>query len=78
MGESRHCCSNIGINIFCEIAGLIGVQGLRVVDISAFALLPPGQPQATVCEFYRGMVAVDSNVVTDALAEKIADDILKG
>lgn len=54
------------------------MQGLRVVDISAFALLPPGQPQATVCEFYRGMVAVDSNVVTDALAEKIADDILKG
>ncbi|CAL8580498.1 hypothetical protein XPA_006219 [Xanthoria parietina] len=42
--------------------GLIGVQGLRMVDISASTLLPPGQPQATVY----------------ALAEKIAEDILKG
>ncbi|MCJ1316773.1 hypothetical protein MMC15_002094 [Xylographa vitiligo] len=43
-------------------ARLFGVEGLRVVDISAFPLLPPGQPQATVY----------------ALAEKIADDIKKG
>ena len=43
-------------------ARVIGVDGLRVVDISAFPLLPPGQPQATVY----------------MLAEKIADDILKG
>ena len=28
-----------------------GVEGLRVVDSSVFALLPPGQPQATVCEY---------------------------
>ncbi len=27
-----------------------GVQGLRVVDASAFPLLPPGHPQATVCK----------------------------
>ncbi|KAL8989660.1 MAG: hypothetical protein Q9177_001502 [Variospora cf. flavescens] len=43
-------------------ARVIGVQGLRVVDASAFPFLPPGHPQATVY----------------ALAEKIADDILKG
>lgn len=28
-----------------------GVRGLRVVDASAFPLLPPGHPQSTVCEF---------------------------
>ncbi|KAI9653644.1 MAG: hypothetical protein M1821_006991 [Bathelium mastoideum] len=39
-----------------------GVSNLRVVDISAFPLLPPGHPQATVY----------------ALAEKIAEDILSG
>jgi choline dehydrogenase len=27
-----------------------GVQGLRVVDASAFPLLPPGHPQSAVCE----------------------------
>lgn len=31
-------------------ARVFGTQGLRVVDISAFPLLPPGHPQATVCE----------------------------
>ncbi|KAE9399651.1 alcohol oxidase [Gymnopus androsaceus JB14] len=40
-------------------ARVIGVQSLRVVDASAFALLPPGHPQSTIY----------------ALAEKIADDI---
>lgn len=29
---------------------VIGVSGLRVVDASAFALLPPGHPQSTVCK----------------------------
>lgn len=43
-------------------ARVIGVQGLRVVDTSSFALLPPGHPQSTVY----------------ALAEKIADDIKRG
>ncbi|KAK5136462.1 hypothetical protein LTR08_003107 [Meristemomyces frigidus] len=43
-------------------ARVIGVEGLRVVDISAFPILPPGQPQATIY----------------MLAEKIADDILTG
>jgi choline dehydrogenase-like flavoprotein len=31
-------------------ARVFGVEGLRVVDASAFPFLPPGQPQATVCE----------------------------
>lgn len=32
-------------------ARVFGTEGLRVVDISAFPLLPPGHPQATVCKF---------------------------
>jgi choline dehydrogenase len=43
-------------------ARVIGVKGLRVVDASAFPFLPPGHPQGTVY----------------ALAEKIAEDVLKG
>ena len=43
-------------------ARVIGVQGLRVVDASSFALLPPGHPQSTIY----------------MMAEKIADDILNG
>ncbi|EJT46954.1 GMC oxidoreductase [Trichosporon asahii var. asahii CBS 2479] len=43
-------------------ARVIGVSGLRVVDASAFALLPPGHPQSVVY----------------ALAEKIAADIKSG
>ncbi|QDS73883.1 hypothetical protein FKW77_007045 [Venturia effusa] len=41
-------------------ARVFGVTGLRVVDASSFAILPPGHPQSTVY----------------ALAEKIAADIL--
>ena len=33
-----------------RVARVFGVQGLRVVDASAFPLLPPGHPQATICE----------------------------
>ncbi|WYZ35458.1 hypothetical protein EsH8_X_000105 [Colletotrichum jinshuiense] len=43
-------------------ARVIGVEGLRVVDASSLALLPPGHPQALIY----------------ALAEKIADDIIHG
>ncbi|KAH4044075.1 hypothetical protein HBI81_186030 [Parastagonospora nodorum] len=32
-------------------AKVIGVEGLRVVDSSSFALLPPGHPQSMVCKF---------------------------
>lgn len=31
-------------------AQVIGVHGLRVVDASAFPLLPPGHPMSTVCK----------------------------
>ena len=43
-------------------ARVFGVENLRVVDASAFPLLPPGHPQSTIY----------------ALAEKIADSIIKG
>ena len=43
-------------------ARVIGVQNLRVVDASAFAILPPGHPQSTIY----------------MMAEKVADDILNG
>lgn len=33
-------------------ARVYGVQGLRVVDASAFPFLPPGHPQSTVCKFF--------------------------
>lgn len=32
-------------------ARVFGVHGLRVVDTSAFPLLPPGHPMATVCKY---------------------------
>ena len=41
---------------------VFGVKGLRVVDASVFPVLPPGHIQSTVY----------------AVAEKIADDIVKG
>ncbi|CZR63977.1 related to choline dehydrogenase [Phialocephala subalpina] len=43
-------------------ARVFGVQGVRVVDASAFPFLPPGHPQSTIY----------------ALAEKITDDIKNG
>ncbi|KAL3436390.1 hypothetical protein BDV09DRAFT_184327 [Aspergillus tetrazonus] len=43
-------------------ARVFGVGGLRVVDASSFPFLPPGHPQSTVY----------------MLAEKIADDIIRG
>ncbi|KAH7014285.1 uncharacterized protein B0I36DRAFT_425772 [Microdochium trichocladiopsis] len=43
-------------------ARVYGVSGLRVVDASAFPILPPGHPQTTIY----------------ALAEKIAADIISG
>jgi choline dehydrogenase len=33
-------------------ARVFGVTGLRVVDASAFPILPPGHPQSVVCEFF--------------------------
>lgn len=39
-------------------ARVIGVKGLRVVDASAFPLLPPGHPLATICEYYFSCLSV--------------------
>lgn len=63
-------------------ARVVGVRGLRVVDASTLPLLPPGHPMATICRFSRngqllGHILTDGHGV-DALAEKIADDILHG
>ncbi|KAG8664539.1 uncharacterized protein FPOAC1_013320 [Fusarium poae] len=44
-----------------NLARVFGVEGLRVVDASSMALLPPGHPQSTIYAF----------------AEKITDDIIK-
>ncbi|KAH9878034.1 hypothetical protein J1614_003251 [Plenodomus biglobosus] len=58
-------------------AKVIGVSGLRVVDASSFALLPPGHPQVSylACFINKMLTAFQSTVY--ALAEKIADDIKK-
>ena len=45
-----------------SLARVYGIENLRVVDASIFPLLPPGHPQSTIY----------------ALAEKIADTIVKG
>lgn len=47
------------VDALCRV---YGVDGLRVVDASAFPFLPPGHPQGTVY----------------ALAEKVSEDILQG
>jgi len=60
-------------------ARVIGVTGLRVVDASALPFLPPGHPQATICELYHNALAIVArltNKLVDALAEKISDLIL--
>jgi choline dehydrogenase-like flavoprotein len=37
-------------------ARVYGVQGLRVVDASAFPFLPPGHPQSTICKFLNAIL----------------------
>jgi choline dehydrogenase len=32
-------------------AQVFSVEGVRVVDASAFPFLPPGHPQSTICKF---------------------------
>lgn len=62
-------------------ARVFGVEGLRVVDASAFPHLPPGHPQSATCEyrpFMRDYGATHADFATDMLAEKIADLINNG
>lgn len=65
---------------------VFGVSGLRVVDASAFPILPPGHPQSAVCKYSRAAISfsfaslvwlVLTTVITDMLAEKISDHIIK-
>lgn len=44
-------------------ARVYGVDGLRVVDASAFPFLPPGHPQSTVCRFF-SVIALIYEVLT--------------
>lgn len=61
-------------------ARVFGVQGLRVVDASAFPFLPPGHPQSVVCQFLVTPISLCLILTTsiDMLAEKIAADIIEG
>ncbi|TVY18404.1 Dehydrogenase [Lachnellula arida] len=54
--------ANDSMAVLDSKARVYGVTGLRVVDSSAFPILPPGHPMSTIY----------------ALAEKIADDIKNG
>ena len=62
-------------------ARVFGVQNLRVVDASAFPFLPPIHPTATICEYLLSSALAHTQVqtlltISDALAEKIAADVL--
>lgn len=50
-GTNRMGRVNDKLAVVDSKARVIGVDGLRVVDASAFPFLPPGQPQATVCKW---------------------------
>jgi choline dehydrogenase len=75
---------NDSIAVVDTHAKVIGVNGVRVVDASSFALLPPGHPQSTVCRFsLQGLApylrkTANVGLKKDMLAEKIAADILAG
>jgi len=45
-------------------ARVYGVQGLRVVDASAFPFLPPGHPQSTVCKSFSLLMFAANFVLT--------------
>lgn len=59
-------------------ARVFGVNNLRVVDASAFPILPPGHPQSAVCKcrHHLGSLEQAANLLRDMLAEKIADLII--
>lgn len=71
--------SNDKMAVVDSQARVYGVQGLRVVDASAFPFLPPGHPQSTVCKFSPPHFSLSfSNAGTDMLAEKISEAIIQG
>lgn len=72
--------SNDSSAVVDSMARVIGVKSLRVVDASAFPLLPPGHPQATICKFSTVKLTLFANLTghVDAFAEKIAAEILQG
>lgn len=41
---------NSSFTVLDSHARVLGVNGLRVVDASAFPFCPPGHPMATVCK----------------------------
>ena len=63
---------------------VFGVNGLRLVDISAFPFLPPGHTQANVCKRTPNLHSTARSSANfnalrvDMLAEKLADDIRNG
>lgn len=58
-------------------ARVFGVDRLRVVDASAFPILPPEHPQSTVCKMQEFILLGPlTNQLADMLAEKIASDII--
>ena len=44
-------------------ARVYGVKGLRVVDASAFAILPPGHPMSTICKLYLSLLPLGEGFV---------------
>ncbi|KAL8908996.1 MAG: hypothetical protein Q9207_000447 [Kuettlingeria erythrocarpa] len=82
--------ANDSMAVLDSKARVLGVKGLRVVDASSFPVLPPGHPTSTICQYpvpHRAMLLGILNVgldpmltdtCIDALAEKIAADILLG
>lgn len=59
-------------------ARVFGVERLRVVDASAFPILPPGHPQSTVCKFTILFPEIKVDSRSDMLAEKISEAMIHG
>lgn len=59
-------------------ARVFGVEGLRVVDASSFVFTPPGHTQGYTCEGLSFCSRQVLTCLTDAHAEKLADDIKNG